>query len=80
MTKTDTLISEMERVFGAAASLLDEADGVATVALEGWPSPVQYRVDAAVTVLAMYRTGAGQDAEGDAAICAALERAGAVVE
>jgi len=80
MTKTDTLISEMERVFGAAASLLDEADGVATVAVDGWPEPVRYMVAHALDVLSMYRDGAGSDAEGDAAICAALERAGAVVE
>ena len=80
MSKTGALISEMERVFGASASLLAEDDRTATVALEGWPEPVRYRVDAALDVLSMYRTGAGQDADGDAAICAALERAGAVVE
>ena len=80
MTQTDRLISEMERVFAAKASLLAEDAGTATVAMDGWPEPVKYHMDKAISVLVTVPTGAGADAEGDARVCRLLEDWGAFID
>jgi len=76
---TKRLIDKMIRVFDADVKLVDEypSDGVATVAVDGWPDAIGYNVEPALAVLRKYRDGAGLTESGDATVCADLEQAGA---
>lgn len=76
---TQRLLAEMTRVFSSEPMLIYDypPDGVAVVAMEGWPDSIGYHVMLAMSVLATYRDGAGLTESGDATVCADLEQAGA---
>lgn len=67
---------ELARVFGAPVT----DDLHHGFAVEGWPDRIQYVPALALPVLRDFATGHGSTEDGDAEVCSALERAGAVVE
>jgi hypothetical protein len=79
MTTAQRLLSEMTRVFGSEPMLIYDypPDGVAVVAMDGWPDSIGYHFMLAIGVLATYHDGAGATESGDATVCADLEQAGA---
>ena len=78
--KIGILESELERVFTRKATCLQHDQKTATIAVEEWPEPIRYNIERALRALRMFRDGAGYDGEGDAAVCAVLEHAGAFLD
>lgn len=73
------LAAEMRRVFGEPAAVTSLGGGLARVGLESWAQEATYRTLAAARALRGFADGHGADAAGDAAVCSAIEAAGALV-
>lgn len=70
-----TLRSEFSRVFGS----VNGDNTAAGLYADGWPCGVHYWAETAIRVLAEYGDGFGATESGDSKVCAALERAGAMM-
>ena len=76
-TINDTFVTEFERVFGSIE--ISDGGGLTYYSAVGWPEGVLYDAGRAVRVLAGFSDGHGLTETGDAEVCDALERAGAVI-
>ena len=76
----DDIATEGARVFGADVEVqLDRTTDRARMVVDGWPETVTYHAATLYDVLREAADDAGATPEGDARVCATLERAGALV-
>lgn len=73
----DPVATEVYRVFGPA-DVVRHGDR-ARVLVEGWPDWQEYHAGELTSVLGRFADDHGTTEAGDAEVCAALERSGAVV-
>lgn len=76
----DEIATEAVRVFGAdAAAEVSRTSDHARMVIDGWAATITYHAAALYDVLRAQADEAGATPEGDARVCAFLERAGALV-
>ena len=73
-------LAEFRRVFGLDAECDGSADGVIILRAADWPDAFAYVPQTLIRVLSSFATGSGLTERGDAAACAALDQAGALIE
>lgn len=81
MTTTSTLLSELSRVFGQHATLVESypRSNACAVHVDGWHDEATYEIMPAIRVLRTYRDGAGATETGAKVVRDDLEQQGAVL-
>lgn len=79
MNSAERFTREMRRVGLDVSDITVSDNGVAGVAVDGWPDRVRYDLCSALPVLVLTADDAASTEDGDAALCKRLEAAGALL-